>query len=71
MFAILVLGIHLLIPIVINLAFSNINMLVAKIHGLKLNKDPQTELLIQQAGSKRQVRFCTVPYQSKIEIPSF
>ena len=67
MLVFLVLGILLFLPIVIKLAFNNINMLAAKIHGLKLKMNPQTELLIQQAGSKRQVRFCTEPYQPKTE----
>ena len=46
MLALLVLGILLFLPIVIKLAFNNINMLAAKIHGLKLKMDPQTELFI-------------------------
>ena len=46
MLALLVLGILLFLPIVIKLAFNNINMLAAKIHGLKLKMNPQTELLI-------------------------
>lgn len=41
MLALLVLGIFLFLPIVIKLAFNNINMLVAKIHGSKLKMDPQ------------------------------
>ena len=46
MLALLVLGILLSLPTVIKLAFNNINMLVATIHGLKLKMDPQIELLI-------------------------
>jgi hypothetical protein len=48
MLALLVLGILLFLPIVIKLAFNNINMLVAKIHDLKLKMDPppQSQLLI-------------------------
>jgi hypothetical protein len=46
MLALLVLGIVLFLTIVIKLAFNNFNMLVAKIHGLKLTMDPHTELLI-------------------------
>ena len=34
--ALLVLGILLFLPTVLRLAFNNINMLVAKVHGLKL-----------------------------------
>ena len=41
MLALLVLGILLFLPIVIKLAFNNINMLAAKIHGSKLKMDPQ------------------------------
>ena len=44
--ALVVLGILLFLPIVLKLAFNNINMLVAKIHGLKLKMDPQTKPLI-------------------------
>ena len=40
MLALLVLGILLFLPIVIKLAFNNINMLVAKVHGLKLKMNP-------------------------------
>lgn len=39
MLALLVLGIVLFLTIVIKLAFNNFNMLVAKIHGLKLTMD--------------------------------
>jgi hypothetical protein len=46
MIALFVLGIFLFLPTVIKLAFNSINMLVAKIHGLKLKMNPQTELLI-------------------------
>ena len=46
MLALLVLGILLFLPIMLKLAFNNINMLVAKVHGLKLRMSPQTELLI-------------------------
>jgi hypothetical protein len=46
MLALLVLGILLFLPIILKLAFNNINMLVAKVHGLKLRMSPQTELLI-------------------------
>jgi hypothetical protein len=41
MLVFLVLGILLFLPIVIKLAFNNINMLAAKIHGSKLKMDPQ------------------------------
>lgn len=51
----LVLGILLFPPILIKLAFNNINMLVAGGHGLKLRIGPQTEALIEQAGSQRPV----------------
>ena len=44
--ALLVWGIFLFLPILIKLAFNNVNTLVAKIHGLKLKMDPQTEPLI-------------------------
>lgn len=46
MLALLVLRIVLFLPIMIRLAFNNSNMLAAKIHGLKLKMDPQTESLI-------------------------
>ena len=46
MLALLVLEIVLFLPILIKLAFNNINMLAAKIHGLKLKMDPHTEFLI-------------------------
>ena len=46
MLALLVLGILLFLPIVLKLAFNNINMLVVQVHGLKLRMNPQTELLI-------------------------
>ena len=46
MLALLVLGILLFLPIVLKLAFYNINMLVVQVHGLKLRMNPQTELLI-------------------------
>ena len=46
MLALLVLGIFLFLPIVTKLAFNDINMLVAKIQGLKLKMDPHTEFLI-------------------------
>nr|BAE23360.1 unnamed protein product [Mus musculus] len=46
MLALLVLGIFLFLPIVLKLAFYNINMLVVQVHGLKLRMNPQTELLI-------------------------
>ena len=52
MLALLGLGIVSFRSIVIELAFNNINILVAKVHDLKLKMNPQTELLIQQAGSK-------------------
>ena len=45
MLALLVLGILLFLPIVLKLVFNNINMLAARVHGLKLKMDPQTELL--------------------------
>ena len=45
MLALLVLGILLFLPSVIKLSFNN-NMVVAKMHGLKLKMDPQTELFI-------------------------
>ena len=48
MLALLVLGILLFLPIVIKLAFNNINMLAAKIHGLKLKMDPH--LVINLTG---------------------
>ena len=46
MLALLGLGIVSFRSIVIELAFNNINMLGAKIHGLKLRMDPQSRLLI-------------------------
>ena len=46
MLALLVLGILLFLPIMLKLAFNNINMLAIKVHDLKLKMDPQTELLI-------------------------
>jgi hypothetical protein len=46
MLALLILGILLFLSISIKLAFNNISMLVAKIHGLKLKMNPQTEPLI-------------------------
>ena len=52
MLAVFVLGRILFLPIMLKLAFNNINILVAKVHDLKLKMNPQTELLIQQAGSK-------------------
>ena len=45
MLALLVLGILLFLPIVLKLVFNNINTLAARVHGLKLKMDPQTELL--------------------------
>jgi hypothetical protein len=42
---ILVLGMILFLPLVLKLAFNNINMLVAQPHGLKLRMNPQTEVL--------------------------
>jgi hypothetical protein len=45
MLALLALGILLFLPIVLKLVFNNINMLAARVHGLKLKMDPQTELL--------------------------
>ena len=41
-----VLRILLFLTILIKLAFNNINVLAAKIHGLKLKMDPHTESLI-------------------------
>jgi hypothetical protein len=46
MLALLVLGILLFLPTMLKLAFNNINMLAAKVHGLKLKTNSQTELLI-------------------------
>lgn len=46
MLAFLVWGILLFLPIVIKIAFNNINMLATNIHGLKLKNGPHTELLI-------------------------
>ena len=46
MLALLVLGILLFLPILIKLAFNDINRLVPKIHGLKLKMDPQTKPFI-------------------------
>ena len=37
----------------IKLAFNNINILVAKIHGLELKMDPHVQLLIEQVGKPR------------------
>ena len=48
MIVLLVLGILLFLTIVIKLAFNNFNMLVAKIHGLKLKMDPH--LVINLTG---------------------
>ena len=69
MLALLVLGILLFLPIVLKLAFNNINMLVAKIHGLKLKMNPQTELLTywQPVVGK----FCIESYQPKTYIHCF
>jgi hypothetical protein len=46
MLTLLVLAMLLFLPVVIKLTFNNINMLAAKIHGLKLKTDPQKESLI-------------------------
>ena len=46
MLALFVIGILLFLAIVLKLAFDNISMLAAKVHGLKLKMDPQTELFI-------------------------
>jgi hypothetical protein len=46
MLALLVLGILLFLPIMLKLAFNNINMLATKVHDLKLKMNPHTELLI-------------------------
>jgi hypothetical protein len=45
MLALLVLRILLLLPIVIKIAFSNINVLAAKIHGLKLKMNPPDRVI--------------------------
>ena len=46
MLPLLVLGIPLFLDILLKFAFNNINMLIAKVHDLKLKMNPQTELLI-------------------------
>jgi hypothetical protein len=46
MLAFLVLGILLFLSILIELPVNNINMLMAKIHGLKLKMDSQIEPLV-------------------------
>ena len=45
MLALLVLGILLFLPIVIKLAFNNINMLAVKIHGSKLKNEPSGRVI--------------------------
>ena len=69
MLALLVLGILLFLPIVIKLAFNNINMLVAKIHDLKLKMDPPPPVtVINLTGWQSETgKFCTKPYQPKSE----
>ena len=66
MLALLVLGILLFLTIVIKLAFNNSNMLVAKIHGLKLKMDPQTVINLRGWQSEM-CKFCTESYQPKTE----
>jgi hypothetical protein len=51
----LILGIRLFLAILLKPAFNNINMLAAKVHGLKLKLNPQAELLILYACSQWQV----------------
>jgi hypothetical protein len=63
MVALLVLRILLFLYIMLKLAFNNINMLVAKIHGLKLKMNPQTELFTGRQPMTG--KFCTEPYQPK------
>jgi len=46
MLALLVLGILLFLPIMIKFAFNSIDMSAAKVHGLNLKMDPQTEALV-------------------------
>ena len=46
MLALLVLGILLFLPIVLKLVFNNINLLAAKVYGLKRRTNPQTESVI-------------------------
>ena len=46
MLALLVLGILLFLPILLKLVFNNINLLAAKVNGLKLRMNPQAQSLI-------------------------
>ena len=70
MLALLVLGIHLFLTMMIKLVFNNINMLVANIHGLKLKMDRNRVINLKGRHSEKG-KSCTEPYQPKTEMHCF